>query len=85
LKKVVVWHIIKQAKNIKMPDEQDILRGVPRFSNKGLSISRGQVRKEEEDDIEESEEDNNSNGTRPKKVNMASNPKKALKALHERK
>jgi hypothetical protein len=78
LKKVVVWHIIKQAKNIKMPDEQDILRGVPRFSNKGLSISRGQVRKEEE-------EDNNSNGTRPKKVNMASNPKKALKALHERK
>jgi hypothetical protein len=57
------------------------LRGVLEFPNRGLNVSREQIGKE--DDIVESDEDNNSDRTRLTKVNMAPDPKKALKALYE--
>ena len=64
-----------------MLNEQDILRGVLEFPNRGLNVSREQIGKEA--DIVEFEEDNNSNGTCLTKVNMAPGLKKVLKALYE--
>jgi hypothetical protein len=58
-----------------MLEEQDILRGVLEFPNRGLNVSREQIGKE--DDIVDSDR------TRLTKVNMAPDPKKALKALYE--
>jgi hypothetical protein len=64
VKKKVYWHTIKQAKNFTMPEEQDIPRGVLKFSNGGLYLPRKQTgNEEEEDNTKESEEDNDSIGT----------------------
>jgi hypothetical protein len=86
LKKKVDWRTIKQAKNITMPEEQDIPMGMLGFFHGGLNLSKGPIGKvEEEDDTEESEEDNDSNGTRATKVNTTPGPKRALKALRDKK
>jgi hypothetical protein len=82
----VDWHTIKQAKNIKMPEEQDIATRVLRFPHGGLNLTKGPTRKEKEkDDTEESKDDNDCDGTHPHKVNTSPGPKKALKALREQK
>jgi hypothetical protein len=66
LKKMVDWRTIKQAKNIMIPEEQDIPRGVLRFPHGGLNLLRPPIGQDaEEDDTEASEEDNDSDGTRP--------------------
>jgi hypothetical protein len=43
LKKTVDWCTIKQAKNITIPEEQDIPRGVLRFPHGGLNLLRPQL------------------------------------------
>jgi hypothetical protein len=86
LKKKVDWRTIKQAKNITMPEEQDIPTGVLRFPHGGLNLTKGLMGKEkEEDNTEEFEEDNNSDGTCPHKMNTTPGPKRALKALRAQK
>jgi hypothetical protein len=85
LKKKVDWSTIKQAKNIRMPEEPeepDIPTGVLRFPHGGLNFTKVIVGKEEEEDnTEESKEDNDSDGTHPHKVNTVLGPKRALKML----
>jgi hypothetical protein len=86
LKKRVDWLTIKQAKNITIPEEQDIPRGVLRFLHGGLNLLRPPVGQDaEEDDTEASEEDNNSDGTRTNRAHVAPGCKRALKALREQK
>ena len=86
LKKKVDWRKIKQAKNITMPKEPDILTRVLRFPKGGLNFTKVIVGKqEEEDNKEESEEDNDTDGTRPHKVNIAPRPKRALNTLRVQK
>jgi hypothetical protein len=86
LKKKVDWHTIKQAKNITMPEEQNIPTRVLRFPHRGLNFTKVIVGKEEEEDnTEESEEDNDSDGTRFHKLNTTPGPKRALKTLHVQK
>jgi hypothetical protein len=86
LKKTVDWCTIKQAKNIMIPEEQDIPRGVLRFLHGGLNLLRPPVGQDaEEDDTEASEEDNNSDGTRTNRAHVAPGCKRALKALREQK
>jgi hypothetical protein len=46
LKKKVDWRTIKQAKNIMMPEEPNILTGVLRFLHEGLNLIKGLVDKE---------------------------------------
>jgi hypothetical protein len=50
LKKKVDWRMIKQAKNITMPEEPDIPMGVLRFPNGGSNFTKVIVGKEEEED-----------------------------------
>jgi hypothetical protein len=79
LKKMVDWHTIKQAKNITIPEEQDIPRGVFRFPHGGLNLLRPLVGQDaEEDDTEASKEDNDSDGTHPTRAHAAPGRKKAL-------
>jgi hypothetical protein len=86
LKKKVDWRMIKQAKNITMPEEPDIPTEILRFPNRGLTFTKVIVDKEEEEDnTEDSQEDNDSDGTRPHKVNTALGPKRALKTLRVQK
>jgi hypothetical protein len=79
LKKMVDWRTIKQAKNITIPEEQDIPRGVLRFPHGGLNLLRPPVCQDvEEDDTEASEEDNDSDGTRPTRAHVAPGQKRAF-------
>jgi hypothetical protein len=50
LKNKADWCIIKQAKNIMMPEEKDIPTGVLRFPHGGLNLSKGPISKEEVED-----------------------------------
>jgi hypothetical protein len=82
LKKKVDWRIIKQAKIIMMPKEEDIPTRVLSYPHGSLNLSKGSISKEEGvDDTEEFEEDNDFDGTSPTKMNTVPRPKRALKAL----